>query len=94
MTVIAAMRTCGPQLMGSHPAALDGWLARPEPVEGRPELLVVNESELNGLTFSRKPRERNAANSKSSLRAAWRLQRCVGPLVDGYRSLRISVSIS
>ena len=24
-TVIAAMRTCGPQLMGSNPAALDGW---------------------------------------------------------------------
>jgi hypothetical protein len=26
ITVIAAMRTCGPQLVGSHPAALDGSL--------------------------------------------------------------------
>jgi hypothetical protein len=26
-TVIAAMRTCGPQLVRSCPAALDGWRA-------------------------------------------------------------------
>jgi hypothetical protein len=37
LTVIAAMRTCGPQLMESCPAALDGWLACPERVEGRAE---------------------------------------------------------
>jgi len=40
MTVIAAMRTCGPQLMGLRPVALDGWLARPEHVEGRMEPLA------------------------------------------------------
>src|SRR2546422_311082 len=34
----------------------------------------------NGLTFSRKPRERTPANSGLPWRAAWRLQRFVGPL--------------